>query len=131
AGAQPEAADLRWRNVDVVRARQVVRLRRAQEAETVGQHFDDAFADDVDFLAGKLLGDGEHQLLLAHGAGVFDVLLLGKSEEFRRGFGFQVLKFHFPHAGNSYRGVAAAPKIRDAGASGRGEDAGLRAGLWD
>ena len=53
AGAQAEAADLRGRDVDVVGAGQVVRLRRAQEAEAVGQHLDDAFADDVDFLAAR------------------------------------------------------------------------------
>ncbi len=44
AGAQVEAADLRRRDVDVVRARQVVVLGRAQEAEAVRQAFEDAFA---------------------------------------------------------------------------------------
>ena len=82
AGAQAEAADLRGRDVDVVRAGQVVRLRRAQEAEAVRQDLDHAFADDVDLLGGELLEDGEHQLLLAHGAGVLDFLFFGKSEEF-------------------------------------------------
>ena len=47
AGAQAEAADLRGRDVDVVRAGQVVRFRRAQEAEAVGEHLDDALADNV------------------------------------------------------------------------------------
>ena len=51
AGAQAEAADLRWRDVDVVRARQIIGVGRAQEAETVGQNLDDAFADDIGFLA--------------------------------------------------------------------------------
>src|SRR6185437_13381257 len=55
AGAQTEAADLRGRDVDVVRAREVVRLRRAEESETVGEDLDDAFADDVDLLARELL----------------------------------------------------------------------------
>ena len=73
AGAQAEAADLRGRDVDVVRAGQVVRFRRAQEAEAVGQHLDHAFADDVDLLLRKLLEDAEHQLLLAHGRGVLDL----------------------------------------------------------
>ena len=99
AGAQAEAADLRGRDVDVVRARQIVRFRRAQEAEAVGEHFDDAFADDVDFAIGELLEDREHQLLLAHGAGVLDLLLFGEGQEFDGGFGFQVLEFHFPHRG--------------------------------
>ena len=49
AGAQSEAADLRRRNVNVVRTGQVVCFRRSQKAETIGQHFNDAFADDVRF----------------------------------------------------------------------------------
>ncbi len=91
AGAQAEAADLRGRDIDVVGAGQVIRLRRAQEAEAVGQHLDDAFADDVDLFQRELLEDREHQLLLAHRAGVLDFLLLGKRQELGRGFGFQVL----------------------------------------
>ena len=91
AGAKAEAADLRGRDVDVVGAGQVVRLRRAQEAEAVGQHLDDAFADDVDLFGRELLEDREHQLLLAHGAGVLDLLLLGKRQELGRRLGFQVL----------------------------------------
>ena len=97
AGAQAEAANLRWRDIDVVRTRQIIRVRRAQEAETVRQHFNDAFADDFDFLAGELLQDREHQLLLAHGAGIFDLMLFGERDEFSWVFGFEVLKFHFPH----------------------------------
>jgi hypothetical protein len=84
AGAQAEAADLRRRDIDVVGAGQIVRFRRAQESEAVRQHFDDAFADDVDFLLRQLFEDGEHQLLLAHGAGVLDFEFLGKHEQFGR-----------------------------------------------
>ena len=86
AGAQAEAADLGGRDVDVVGAGEVVRFRRAQEAESVRQHFDDALADDVDFLRGELLEDGEHQLLLAQGAGVLDLVLFREGEEIGRGF---------------------------------------------
>ena len=78
AGAQAEAANLAGRDVDVVGAGEVVGFRRTQKAEAVGQHFDHALADDVDFLGGELLEDGEHQLLLAHGAGVFDLVLFGE-----------------------------------------------------
>ena len=87
------------RDVDVVGAGQVVRFRRAQEAEAVGEHFDDAFADDVDLLGRELLQDREHQLLLAHGAGVLDLVLFGEGEEFGRSLGLEVLEFHFPHGG--------------------------------
>src|SRR5262249_301624 len=67
------------------------------EAEAVGEHLDNAFADDVDLLGRELLEDGEHQLLLAHGRGVLDLMLLGKSNELGRGFDLEVLEFHFPH----------------------------------
>ncbi len=57
AGPQAEAADLRGRYVDVVRSRQIVRFRRAQKAEAVGENFDDAFADDVGLAHRQLLED--------------------------------------------------------------------------
>src|SRR4029079_2864479 len=45
----------------------------------------------------KLFENGEHQLLLAHGAGVFDPFLFRKRNELGWRLGFEVLKFHFPH----------------------------------
>ncbi len=97
---EAEAADLRGRNVDVVGPRQILRLGSAQEAETVLENFDDAFADNVDFVLGKLLENREHQLLLAHGRGVLDAVFFGKNKQFSGGFGLEVLEFHFPHAGD-------------------------------
>src|SRR5687767_5056370 len=73
AGLQRETPDLRGRDVDVIRARQVVGVGRAEETETVLKDFDDAVAYDLDILAGELLEDREHQLLLAHAAGVLDL----------------------------------------------------------
>jgi hypothetical protein len=61
--------------------RQIIGIGRAQEAEAVLQHFDHAFADDLGFARRKLLENGEHQLLLAHGAGVFDLQFLGKAAD--------------------------------------------------
>ena len=97
------------RDVDVVRARQVVRIGRAQEAEAVLQNLDDACADDLDLPGRELLQDGEHQLLLAHGARVLDLDLLGEGDEFGRRLGLEVLKFDFPHRGtlSELGGVAA------------------------
>ena len=97
AGAQSEAADLRRRNVNVVRTGQVVRFRRSQKAEAIGQHFNDAFADDVSFAHRQLFEDAEHQLLLAHGRGVLDLELFGKGHKLRRSLGLEFLQFHFPH----------------------------------
>ena len=39
---------------------------------------DDAFADNVSLARRELLEDAEHQLLLAHGRGVFDLQFFGK-----------------------------------------------------
>ena len=94
AGPQREAPDLRGRDVDVVGARQVVGVGRAQEAEAVLQHLDHAGADDVGVLGGQLLEDGEHQLLLAHGAGVLDADLLGEAQQLRRRLDLEVLELH-------------------------------------
>ena len=87
AGAKPEAADLRRRDIDVVRSRQIIGVRRAQKSETVGENLDDAFADNVGFLDRELLENGEHQLLLAHGAGVFDPFFFRERDELGRRLG--------------------------------------------
>ena len=102
AGAQAEAADLRGRNVNIVGPRQIVRFRRAQEAKTVRQHFDHAFADNIGLAHRKLLEDAEHQLLLAHGRGILDLELFGKGDELSRSLGLELLEFHFTHSEWSY-----------------------------
>src|SRR5262245_36484732 len=107
AGAQPEASDFAWRDINVVRPGEVIGFRRAQEAESVGKDLDHAFADDVDFLSSELLEDREHQLLLAHGAGIFDRVFFSESDEFGRCLGLEVLEFHFPHWG--YMSLGAFP----------------------
>ena len=66
AGAQVELADLGGRDVDVVGARQVVVLGRAQEAEPVRQAFEHALREDQSLLLGLRLQDLEDQILLAH-----------------------------------------------------------------
>ena len=88
AGAQPKAADLRGRDVDIVRTGQIIGFRRAQEAEAVRQNFDDTFADNVGLARRELFEDAEHQLLLAHGRGILDLELFGKRHELCRRLGF-------------------------------------------
>ena len=85
AGAQAEAADLRGRDVDVVRARQIIGFGRAQEAEAVRQYLDHAFADDIGLARRELLEDAEHQLLLAHRRRILDLELLGERDKLSRG----------------------------------------------
>jgi hypothetical protein len=74
AGAQVEAAHLARADVDVVGAGQVGTLGRAQEAEAVGQDFQHAVAEDGFALAGFVLQQRVHQVLLAQPVGVFDVV---------------------------------------------------------
>ncbi len=97
ARAQRKAPDLRGRHVDVVGSGQVVGVGRAQEAEAVQQHFHDAGAGDFYFFGGELFQRREHQLLLAHGAGVFDAVLLREAQELRGRLELQVFKLHFGH----------------------------------
>ncbi len=98
ASAQTESADLRRRDVDVVRASEIVRVGRPQEAEAVLQHLDHARAGDVHLAGGELFQNREHELLLAHGARVLDFDLLGEAQELRRRLGLQILQLHFLHA---------------------------------
>ena len=73
AGVQVEAADLRRRDVDVVRAGQVRSLRRPQEAEAVRQHLQHAVAEDLLAPLRLALEDGEHQFLFAEPVGALDL----------------------------------------------------------
>ena len=62
-GAQTEAANLARRDVDVVRAGEVVVIRAAQETETVGEDFQRAFAVHQAVLLDPFLEDLEDQVL--------------------------------------------------------------------
>ena len=66
AGAKIEFADLRGRDVDVVRAGEIVVFGGAEKAEAIGETFEDAFGEDQTVLFGLGAEDLEDQLLLAH-----------------------------------------------------------------
>ena len=70
AGVQVEAADLRRTDVDVVRTGQVGRVRRAQEAESVGQDLQGSFAEDAFAFLGLVLQQREDKVLLAQAVGI-------------------------------------------------------------
>jgi hypothetical protein len=110
AGVQVELADLRRRHVDVVRARQVVVVGRAQEAEAVGQQLEHAFREDEAALLGLRLQDLEDQVLLAHAGGAGDVEVLAHLR--------QRLDAHVLERGDVQAGTrrAAAPAFRGCGA---------------
>jgi hypothetical protein len=73
AGLEIELANLRGRNVDVVRAGEIVVVRRTQEAVAVGKDLQDAFGEDVAFLFALRLEDLEDQILLAKAAGPWNL----------------------------------------------------------
>ena len=97
ACAQRKAPDLRRGDIDIVGTRQIVCFRRTQEAETVRQHFNDAFADNVDALLGILFEDREHHVLGAERRSVFHFKLFGNRQKFGRPFGLEVLQFDLRH----------------------------------
>ena len=99
AGFQREPPDLRRRNVDVVGTGQVVGVGRPEKTKPVLQHLHHAFTDDFHFLRRELLQNREHQLLLAHHTGVFDLEQFGKGNKVRRLLALELLKFHFLHRG--------------------------------
>jgi hypothetical protein len=74
AGAQVEAAYLAGADVDVVGAGEVGLFGGAQEAEAVGQDFQDAVAEDGFALLALVLQQGVDQFLLAQPVGAFDVV---------------------------------------------------------
>ena len=76
-------------DIDVIRAGQIVGFRRAQEAEAIGQHFQNALARDLDFAIGQLFQDREQHVLRAQRRGVLDFKFLGIGQKFFRGFCFE------------------------------------------
>ncbi len=90
AGLQIEPADLRRRNVDVLRARQVIETLRAQEAEAFRQNFQHALGEQHAAAFGVLLQDVENHLVLAHRAEIFDAQVLGHVVQLGHGHRLQL-----------------------------------------
>src|SRR5439155_18862210 len=68
AGAKVELANLRRRNIDIVRPGKIVVFRSAQESEPIGKAFEDTFGENQSVLFGLRAEDLEDQLLLPHAA---------------------------------------------------------------
>ena len=77
AGLQIEPADLRRRNVNVLRAGQVIETLRTQEAEAFRQHFEHALGKQHAGALGIFLEDVENDLVLAHRAEILHAQFLG------------------------------------------------------
>ena len=76
-GMQVEAAHLAGADVDVVGTGGVAGIGAAQKTEAVGKDLQHTIGNDLFSGAGALFDDGEHQLLLAHAAGVFNFQRFG------------------------------------------------------
>ena len=93
-GVQIETADLRRADVDVIRAGQIRRFRRAQKTEAVGQHFKRAVTENRFPLFRLLFQDGKHQLLFAHALGVINLQLSRHFQQLGHVQGFQFCQMH-------------------------------------
>ena len=89
-GAQGMLADHVRRHVDVIRTRQIVRLRRTQESKTVLHHLQHPITRDLPAILCAFPEDLEHHLALAHGRGVVDLQLLREGDEVLRRLRFQI-----------------------------------------
>ena len=83
ARMQVEATHLARADVDVVCAGGVAGIWATQETKTVGQDFENAIGKHLFACARALFDDGEHELLLAHAARVFDFEFFGLFQHFR------------------------------------------------
>ncbi len=95
AGAQTKTTDLRGRHVNVIRPGQVIVVGGAEEAEAVGEDFENAFAENRLVLLGLLVEDGENQLLLAQAGRVFDTHIARHRGEIGD---FELLQFFEVHS---------------------------------
>ena len=75
AGLQVKPANLGGRDIDVLRAGEVIEALGAQEAEAFGQDFQHALREEHPGALGILLEDVEDHLVLAHRAEVLDAQL--------------------------------------------------------
>jgi len=76
-----EAPDLRGRHVDVVGAREIRRIGRAQEAEAILEHLEGAVAEDGFAFFRVALEEREHELLLAEPVGAFELVGVSHVDE--------------------------------------------------
>ena len=95
AGVKIEAADLGGRDVDVVRARKVARVGAAQKAETIGQNFERAVAENLFALFGTLFENCEHEFLLAHALRIVDLKFGSHLKQLADVQCFELREMHF------------------------------------
>ena len=95
AGAQVEALDLAWRDVDIVCPGEIGAALGAQEAVAIGKDLQRALAGDLVAILGHGTQDGEDDILFLAAGRSFDLQLIGKCHQLGwRGF----LQFAQVHA---------------------------------
>ena len=94
AGLRVEAANLRLRDVDVVRTREIVPIGAAQEAEPLGKQLQRAFRAERDVRFEQRVLDEEDQVLLSQARGVLDAQSLGHDLEVGNGLASQFGDVH-------------------------------------
>src|ERR1700761_6393061 len=82
AGLEVELANLRRGDVDVVRARQIVIVGRAEKAVAVREDFQHPFSEDVTLFFTLGLENLEDEVLLAKAGGAGDVEAASKLAQF-------------------------------------------------
>src|SRR5262249_16666034 len=87
-----ELANLRLADVDVVRAGQIVVLRRAQEAVAFRQRFEHALGEDQTRFLSLRLQDAEYLLLFTHSGRAGNVHLAGDLRQARGAHLFELRK---------------------------------------
>ena len=90
AGAKPKPANLARGNINVVRARKIGTARRAQEAESILQNFNNTFALDLLAAFCLRLKNGKDLILLAQTGNVIQLERSGDLCKFCGGFGFKL-----------------------------------------
>ena len=94
AGVKVEAADLRWRNVDVVGPRQVAGVGRAEKPESIGQHLERSIAEDAFAFFRLVLEQCENEVVLAQTVRAVDFVGVGDFDEFGNRLGLEVGQMH-------------------------------------
>ena len=79
-------------HIDIIRSRQIVRRRAAQEPKPILQNFQHTITADFPTFLGMLLQDREHHLALAHRRRVLDLPFFGHGQQLGRRLGLQISK---------------------------------------
>ena len=106
AGLQVELLDLRRREVDVVRAGQIVEFVRTQETVPFRQYLENTFGIDQPVFLGLVFEDFEDEFALAERGNALNVHFVGDIDQFGDVHLLQFLDVHGSplNAGNSCRG---------------------------